>query len=63
MKLAVNNAENMFLPWSENFKEVNMVLELPKEIKDAKSVPMVSKLILNIGLKKKMLQIVEILFR
>ena len=47
IKLAVNNAEKMFIPWSKNFKKVNTVLELPQEMKDAKSVPTISKIILK----------------
>lgn len=63
VKLAVNNAEKMFLPWSDRFKKVNTVSVLPQEMKEAKSVPAVSKFILKMGLRMKMIQIVEILFR
>lgn len=62
VKLAVDDAKKLFLPWSDKFKVVNMVRELPQEMKAAKSVPWVSKLILSMGMKMKMIQIVEILF-
>lgn len=63
VKLAVDDAKKMFLPWSKNFREVNTVIELQEDMKMAKSLPWVSKFILNMGMKLKMIQIVEILFR
>ena len=36
VKLAVNNAKKMFLPWSKSFKEVNTASELPQGMKEAK---------------------------
>ena len=63
IKLAVDDAKKLFLPWSENFREVNTVVELPENMKVAKSLPWMSKCILNMGMKLKMIQIIEILFR
>lgn len=63
VKLAVDDAQKLFLPWSENFREVTTVTQLPKEMKTTKSLPWMSKFILNMGMKLKMIQIVEILFR
>lgn len=63
LKLAVDDAEKLFLPWSDKFEKVNTVTELPQDMKTAKSLPWMSKLILNLGLKMKMIQMVEILFR
>ena len=63
VKLAVDDAKKLFLPWSENFREVNTVTELPENMKTAKSLPWISKFILNMGMKLKMIQIVEILFQ
>lgn len=63
LKLAVDDAEKLFLPWSDKFGKVNTVTELPQDMKKAKSLPWMSKLILKLGLKMKMIQMVEILFR
>ena len=63
VKMAVDHAEKQFLPWSSDFKKVHTVVEFPQGMQEAKSVPAVSKLILRMGLKMKMIQIVEILFR
>ena len=60
--LAVDNAQKLFLPWSKNFERVNVVSELPQDMKKAKSVPWMSKFTLNLGMKMKMVQIVEIMF-
>lgn len=63
VKLAVDDAKKLFLPWSENFSEVNNITELPEDMKATKSLPWMSKFILNMGMKMKMIQVVEILFR
>lgn len=60
--LAVDDAQKLFLPWSERFEKINVVTKLPQDMKEAKSVSWMSKFILNMGMKMKMIQIVEILF-
>jgi len=63
IRLAVDDAQKLFSPWSEKFEKINMATELPQDMRNAKSVPWMSKFILNMGMKMKMIQIVEILFK
>lgn len=59
---AVDDAEKVFRPWSENFASIKKATCLPKDIMSAKSIPFISKKIMNMGMKMGMLQIMEILF-
>jgi len=63
IRLAVDDAQKLFSPWSEKFEKINVATELPQDMKEAKSISWVSKFILNMGMKMKMIQVVEILFK
>lgn len=63
IRLAVDDAQRLFSPWSEKFEKINVATELPQDMRNAKSVPWMSKFILNMGMKMKMIQIVEILYK
>ena len=63
IRLAVDDAKKLFSPWSEKFEKINVATELPQDMRTAKSVPWMSKFILNMGMKMKMIQVVEILFK
>lgn len=59
---AVDDAQKLFSAWSDDFASIKTIDSLPKDILNAKSVPFISKKILNMGMKMGMLQIVEIMF-
>lgn len=60
---AVDDAQKLFSAWSDSFKTISTMRALPEEIKNAKAVPAISRKILNMGMKLKMIQIIEIVFR
>lgn len=60
---AVDDAQKLFSGWSDRFAAIHTIRALPADMKKAKSIPFMSKKILDMGMKMGMVQIIEIMFK
>lgn len=59
---AVDDAEKLFLPWSDNFKKVMTFNRLPAYVKKAKNIPRFTRMMIGTAMKMGFIKFVEIRF-
>ena len=60
---AVDDAQAMFLPWSDRFASVNILEQMPDDIIHAREIPLLKRRMLELGMKMGIVRFIEIRFR